>query len=328
MPHFACFRRMLPRAALLLCLLLLCFLLPLTAGCGSKLQNALKVQDTLTEAYRYAQTDPDDKRARIWTDKAIAFAPNSPDTYFGDPNAVPGPQLSVAALFGDVGDDAALADYMAQAVQKFPNDQRGYQLLADAQGRLGRAEARKATAAALVPVLTKKRQAPGTQNIEELTVALAQAQFDAGNVAAGTAAYQKALQAYPSSPTIPNNFAYAYATANTNLPAALALAQQALALARKKGSTEAEIATYQDTLGWVQYRMGNLQAAQENLLEAAGAVPRLPEVRFHLGTVYAAQGKTDAARAELGHAVLLSPGYAAAHQALDALSPPVKTAAH
>lgn len=310
-------RRTLSLAALLA-------VLPLLAGCGSQLQKTLQVQSTLKEAKRHAQVDPDDKQARQWADKAIAIAPNDPATYFGDPNALtPDVPHGVADVFSSVGDDAALCDYMQQAITKFPQDYRAYQLLADAQGRLGRTVELQTTGAKLVPILIQKMKTPNATNIEDLTLALAQAYFDSGDAVSGVATCQKAIQAYPSSPTPLNNLAYSYAVANANLPEALGLAQKAIALAQKQstnnGDADAELATYQDTLGWVQYRQGNYKEAELNLQEAASAVPRLPEVRYHLGTVYAAEGKTDAARAEFGHAVLLSPGYQAAQQALAAL---------
>jgi Flp pilus assembly protein TadD len=300
------------------------FLLSFLAGCGSKLQNAIEVQSTLSEASRHAQVDPDDKQARQWADRAIALAPNNPITYFGDPTVTtPNPEIGVAFVFQAVGDDTALVDYMRQAVQKFPNDDRGYQILIDADGRLGRTAERQVIAAKLIPLLTQKLRTPGTTGIEELTVALAQAYFDSGDPVNGAATYQKAIQAYPTSPTPLNNLAYAYAVSNTHLAEALPLAQQAVTLAQKQSANadmdNIEVAGYQDTLGWVQYRQGNYKEAEQNLLEAASAVPRLPEVRYHLGTVYAAEGKTDAARAEFGHAVLLSPGYVDAQQALDKL---------
>ena len=283
--------------------------------------TAEKVRDTLAEAARRAQTDADDKQARQWADRAIALAPTDPATYFGDPNPafppVPPEENGVTAVFAAIGDDAAVADYMQQAVQKFPDNFQAYQILADAQGRLGRTAEQKATAAKLVTVLTKKLQAPGATNILELTTAQAQAYFDSGDPVNGTATYRKAMQAYPTEPAPPNNLAYAYATAGTNLPEALRLSQQALALAAKKNDDDEVTATYQDTLGWVQHRLGHDKEAEQSLQEAAAVLPRLPEVRFHLGTIYAAEGKTDAARAEFGHALLLSPGYAAARQAMD-----------
>ena len=301
---------------------------PLLAGCGSKSINALKVNDTLIEAARRAQTEPDDKGARKYVDAAIALAPNEPATYFGDASGA-APQIGVADVFTSVGDDAALIDYMTQAVQKLPDDYRGYQILADAQGRQGRTAAQKATAAKLVALLTKKLQKPGASDIPILTEALARAYFDAGDAANGAAQYQNVISAYPKLSSYPNDLgpynglAYAYAVANIHLPEALALAQKALALAQKSGASDdaqdEAVAEVQDTLAWVQYRQGDFKDAKQNLLDAVNADPRLPEMRFHLGSVYAAEGKTDAARAELGHAVLLCPGYAEAQAALDRL---------
>ena len=327
---FVTSRRTLPHVGLLFVSGLFLFLI---AGCGSQIQKSLEVQSTLAEAYRHAQVDPDDKQARQWADKAIAIAPSSAVTYFGDPTATtPGPQIGVADIFEAVGDDAALSDYMQQAVQKFPDDERGYLFLMDSQNRLGRIAEKKTTAAKLVILLTKKVRMPGTKDIAVLTDRLAWAYWFAGDAANGTAEYKKAISAYPSLSSYEtvvspidigpyNGLANAYADTNTNLPEALGLAQKALAFAQNSKSLrkDYEVAGTQDTLGWVQYRMGNYKEAEQNLLQAANAVPRLPEVRYHLGAVYAAEGKTDAARAEFGHAVLLSPGYVDAQQALDKL---------
>ena len=310
------------RVSLGLSFLTFLLLLPLLAGCGSKILNTGKVNDALMEAIRHAQVDPNDKQARKFVDSAIALAPNDPATYFGDASSA-APQIGVASVFQAVGDDPALIAYMTQAVQKFPDDYRGYQILADAQGRQGQTAAQKATAAKLVAVLTKKLQAPGTTDIEALTLTLAQAYFDSGDPVTGAATYQSAIKAYPTSADPPNGLAYAYALTNdhAHLPEALGLAQKALALAQKSTSDtkDEEVAAVQDTLAWVQYRQGDFKDAEQNLLDAVGIDPRRPEMRFHLGSVYAAEGKTDAARAEFGHAVLLNPGYAEAQAALDRL---------
>ncbi len=313
------------RSAALPALLLL--LLPLLGGCGSKAFNAAKVQDALVEAYQRAPLGTDDKEARRFADSAIALAPNDPVTYFGDTGSVPA-QIGVADVFAPVGDDPALIDYMTQAVKKFPDDYRGYQLLGEAQGRQGRTADRRATAAREVAVLAKKIAKPGATDIESLKLLQAQAYFDAGDAATGAAIYQAAIQAYPKDSDAPNGLAYAYALTNTHLPEALALARQALALAQKgtqpDDAKERSVANIQDTLAWVQYRQGDYKDAEQNLLDAVSFDPRRPEMRFHLGSVYAAEGKTDAARAELGHAVLLTPGYAEAEAALKALGAPGK----
>ncbi|MGI4789102.1 MAG: hypothetical protein ACRYFS_09655 [Janthinobacterium lividum] len=322
--QFLTLRRAAHRGSLVLLLLPLALM---GSGCGTQAQNAYKVQQDLSEALRHAQVDTNDTQARQWADRAIAIAPHDAATYFDssapNPND-PMPQRSVLSVFGDVGDNPAVADYMTQAVQKFPTDQRGYQLLAQAQGEIGQTAAQKATAAQLVAVLNKKLQTPGATDIENLTVALAQAYFDAGDTVNGAATYKKAIQAYPTEPDPLNGLAYAYAVSGTHLPEALALATQAVALAPKKSSaTDEQIAEdtadCQDTLGWVQYHLGHYPEAEQNLLQAVNTLPRLAEVRYHLGLVYIAEGNTDAARSELGHAVLLTQNYAAAQQALNGL---------
>ena len=301
-------------------LLLPLALLPVLAGCGTQTQNALKVQGNLSEALRHAQVDPTDKEARQWADKAIALAPNNPATYFGTHDANTSTD-GVADVFMQVGDDPALADYMAQAIQKFPSDERGYQNLIEAQGRLGRDADRKATAQKLVGVLAPAIQKPGVTDIMERSAALAGAYFAAGDPATGAAQYQKLIQAYPTEPLLPNALAYNWALNNTNLPQALKLSEQSLVLARQKNYPDEAIAALLDTLGWVQYRQGDFKNAAQNLEQAAALKPRQAETRYHLGMAYTALGETEAARAELGHAVLLSQGYAAAEAAQKALPP-------
>lgn len=292
------------------------------AGCGTQAQNARTVQNDLVESLRHAQADPNDVQARQWADHAIAVTPTDPDVYYGPttPNpADPIPALSVSLVFAAVGDTPALADYLTQAVQKFPNDVRGYSSLVDAQKQLGQTASQKATAAKLVVLLSSKLKTPGTTDIPKLTLELAQAYFDAGDPINGAATYKKAVQAYPMDPEPLNGLAYAYAVQGTNLPEALGLARQSLAVAQKQGADDTTIAAIQDTLGWVQYHQGDYAEAEQNLLQAANTLPRLAETRYHLGLVYVAEGNMQAAHSELNHAVQLSQGYAAAQQALDSL---------
>ena len=293
------------------------------SGCGTQAHNVAKVQDILKEAQRHAQVDADDKQARVWADRAIAIDPKNADTYVGqgDPSGI-FPYHNIANVFNTVGDDSALVDYMSQATQKFPNDDRPLQILVDAQGRLGRTAERKAAATKLAVILTNQLAKPGAQNLEGLSLARAQALWDSGDTAGGIAEYRKGIQAYPTVSFFPNGLAYNFAESNTNLPEALVLAQKGFSLVQHStsDSKDMDIALVQDTLGWVEYRLGDLKSAELNLQEAASADPRQPVVRYHLGTVYAAEGKTDAARSEFSHALRISQEYLAAKQAIAALS--------
>ena len=142
----------------------------LLAGCGTQAQNALKVQEDLSEAQRLVQTQPTDAEARQWADRAVAVAPSDAGTYFGG-EASTGfgdsvPILSVYSVFNDAGDTPAVADYMTQATKKFPSDERGFLLLSQAQKTLGQAAAQKATAAQLVLLLNRKIRTPGATNLD------------------------------------------------------------------------------------------------------------------------------------------------------------------
>ena len=57
-----------------------------------------------------------------------------------------------------------------------------------------------------------------------------------------------------------------------------------------------------DTLGWVQYRLGNFSDAVGLLERSAKADPQLAQVRYHLGMTYEALGNQDKARIELERA--------------------------
>src|SRR4029450_691738 len=74
---------------------------------------------------------------------------------------------------------------------------------------------------------------------------------------------------------------------------------EAVALAEKAHAAAPNSAAVADTLGWALYQKGDLARAEEILTRAAKAAPASGEVRYHLGMVYAKQGKTEDARREL-----------------------------
>lgn len=299
---------------------LLCALLALLPGCSAtKLGKQNAVQAYLDDALRQAQIERT-AQARQSADLAIAVDPADVNTYVRIASA---DALDIARVFQSVGDDPTLADYMSQAIRQFPTVYQPYVVLKDAQIRLGRRADAQATAAKLAGLLEANLKKPGTKIDGDLYSTLAQAYYDAGNLAKGVENYRKTIRAYPANPTPLNNLAYVFAVADSkpDLAEARTLAGKAIALAQKQNASEMELGTYQDTLGWVQYRQGDYKGAETSLLNAVSALPRLPEVRYHLAMIYLAQGKTDAARAEFDHAVQLSKGYAEAERALKRLPP-------
>lgn len=72
--------------------------------------------------------------------------------------------------------------------------------------------------------------------------------------------------------------------------------QRAFNIARRlRGTT---VPAFQDTYGWIAYRLGNHREALEYLEPAAKGLPSDPTVQYHLATVYAALGQDAEALAQ------------------------------
>ncbi len=61
-----------------------------------------------------------------------------------------------------------------------------------------------------------------------------------------------------------------------------------------------------DSLGWVHYRLGNLQEAVAYLEQATALEPADPEITGHLGDVYWRLGRHDEARFKWRYALALA----------------------
>ena len=301
----------------------------LLAGCSPQEVNQAKVEDDLVYGALPKAQIGDTKHARAFVDQAIAVDPTNPDVYAQSPKKADG--ATITQVFGAVGDDATLVDYLKQGQAKFPDDVWILVPLADAQGRLGDAAGQKATAARIVTLLEGKIATPGRVPDQDTMTVLGQAYWDSGNAAKGAETLKRLVTLYPRETEPLNRLAYADAVYDSkpNLPEALADAKRALHLAEQKDAPDEYVSAIQDTLGWVQYRMGDYRSALNNLQQASAANPRQAESRYHLGMVYKALGNTEAAGVEFTHATLLSKGYADATRELELLSKaptPAKTA--
>jgi predicted Zn-dependent protease len=79
---------------------------------------------------------------------------------------------------------------------------------------------------------------------------------------------------------------------------------RAARIARRLRGTE--FPPYQDTYGWIQFRLGNYETALEYLRPAARGLPDDPLVQYHLGRTYAALERPDDAIRQLERAVELA----------------------
>jgi Flp pilus assembly protein TadD len=179
-----------------------------------------------------------------------------------------------------------------------------------------------AAARARASLLVRQSRVPEARELLEATAQgrpesveplmdLAQLEERAGNPSGAVAAYRRALARAPDNPGVLNNLAYLLAGDPVTTAEAVTLAEKAHAAAPNN-------AAIADTLGWALYQKGDLARAEELLTRVAKAAPAAGEVRYHLGMVYAKQGKTEEARREL-EAALKAGNFKSADEARRAL---------
>ncbi len=179
-----------------------------------------------------------------------------------------------------------------------------------------------AAARARASLLARQSRVPEARELLEATAQgrpesveplldLAQLEERAGNPSGAVAVYRRALARAPDNPGILNNLAYLLAGDPVTSAEAVTLAEKAYAVAPNNAAVA-------DTLGWALYQKGDLTRAEELLTRVAKARPAAGEVRYHLGMVYAKQGKTEEARREL-EAALKAGNFKSAEEARRAL---------
>ncbi|HST78071.1 MAG TPA: tetratricopeptide repeat protein, partial [Verrucomicrobiae bacterium] len=97
-------------------------------------------------------------------------------------------------------------------------------------------------------------------------------------------AFREVLQIDPNNSQTLNYLGYMLADRNTHLEEALNLIKHAVQLDPQNGA-------YLDSLGWAYFRLGNYDAAEENLRRAADKTPNDATVQDHLAELYAKTGK-------------------------------------
>src|SRR5271165_5579794 len=96
--------------------------------------------------------------------------------------------------------------------------------------------------------------------------------------------FHKVLADDPKNAQALNYLGYMLADRDTRLEEALGYIRKAVALDPQNGA-------YLDSLGWVYYRMGNYDLAEENLRRASEKIGSDPTVQAHLGDLYEKTGR-------------------------------------
>jgi len=110
-----------------------------------------------------------------------------------------------------------------------------------------------------------------------------------GDVDGAIAVYEKLYSANSNSVVLANNLASLISSYRDDE----ASLQRAYEIARRLRGTDQ--APFQDTYGWITFRMGNAEEAAAYLEPAAAALAGDPTVQYHLARTYAALGRDDAA---------------------------------
>jgi Flp pilus assembly protein TadD/transglutaminase-like putative cysteine protease len=137
----------------------------------------------------------------------------------------------------------------------------------------------------------------------ELQISLGQALLNTGQKEKALDAFQKGIDLAHSSPIIWNNVAYNLANANIELDRAAQYAESAVSatdanlrniqlahLSLEDLNQVANIGMYWDTLGWVNFKKGNLDKA-ERFIRAAWLLNQQGEVGDHLAQIYEKRGQ-------------------------------------
>lgn len=112
--------------------------------------------------------------------------------------------------------------------------------------------------------------------------------------------FLKLLDKNPDHAPSLNYLGYMWAESGTNLDKAHEMLVRAVSMEPNNGA-------YVDSLGWVYFRLGNLEQAEKYLTDATDLLPRDATVHEHLGDVLAKRGKSDKALQSYRTALSLDP---------------------
>ena len=118
-----------------------------------------------------------------------------------------------------------------------------------------------------------------------------------GDIDGAIAIYEELYAANTSDLIVANNLASLIGS-HVQDEAAL---DRAASIARRL--RDREIAPFQDTYGWIEYRRGNYEDALASLEPAAAGLPNDPLVQYHLGMTYVGLGRPAGAREALARAL-------------------------
>jgi tetratricopeptide (TPR) repeat protein len=131
-------------------------------------------------------------------------------------------------------------------------------------------------------------------------VLLAQTLASIGRIGEAIGSYRHALQLQPGSAAIMNDLAYEIAETGSDLDEALELAQKAL----KKNYRQPQ---FMDTVGWIYFKKHMTDSALHIFSNLTNKYPESPIYRYHLGLALSEEGDSRKAKAEFRAALSEGP---------------------
>lgn len=130
--------------------------------------------------------------------------------------------------------------------------------------------------------------ADGEERKQLAIIALATAQQKAGDYKSAEDGLRGLLKKSPNNPIALNNLGYLLLERDSSLNEAIGLIERALKIDPTNPS-------YLDSLGWGQYKLGNLSESEKYLKSAYKYNPTSAAILEHMGDLYLKQGKNDQA---------------------------------
>lgn len=251
------------------------------------------------------------KPAMEYFTKALEQAPESPEALQG-----------YAAALADTQGQPATVRYLKAHVKKYPDQLHASALLSQVQAGSGDTlGAEQTLQAALekneawlpaytglasmqagdiskqIEIFEEGMQAiPGNQ---QLGLLLGTAYEREGRIDDAIEMYEALLAQNSDMPAVVNNLVALIADYRQD-PASL---KRAMKLVEEQKMAETENPAFLDTVGWLNYRLGNYKEALPYLKQAVAAAGQVPVLRYHLGMAYLALDNKARAQEELNIAV-------------------------
>jgi cellulose synthase operon protein C len=206
------------------------------------------------------------------SDKAVSFLQSILKT---NPNNAEAYVLLGSIRLANNAPDQAMKNFMA-AVEKQPKNAIGYRALADFH------LSQKNNDAALKAVRAGLKEIPDSSILHLALAGILERNRD---YEGAIAEYEHLLTQDPGSLIAANNLANTLSDHRTDK----ASLERAQALAT--GLRKSPVPQFKDTLGWVNFRRGDVNDAVPLLEEAAAELPDLALVDYHLGMSYSATGR-------------------------------------